>query len=115
MNNKKLGVWGEVQAQKYLKKAGYKILETNYETKLGEMDIVAKIDDTLVFVEVKTRETSEYGMPFEAVTAFKQNKYIIMAKQYLLIKNPKYQEIRFDVISILGEDLQHIENAFDCN
>ncbi|HDH53078.1 MAG TPA: YraN family protein, partial [Nitrospirae bacterium] len=70
----RLGQKGEELAVKYLRKKGYKIIKQNYKTKIGEIDIIANDGGTLVFVEVKTRESIAYGMPFEAVNSYKRRK-----------------------------------------
>lgn len=84
----------------------------NYKNKIGEIDIIAKIKDTYVFVEVKSRETGEYGFGREAVTIHKQNT-IRKVAEYFLIQN-KLNDVscRFDVIEIMGEKISHIENCF---
>jgi putative endonuclease len=95
----KLGERGERLAATYLKKNGYHIVERNFKTSLGEIDIVAWDSDTLVFVEVKTRESIEYGMPFESVNTAKRRKISRVALLYL----KKFEELplcRFDVLSI---------------
>lgn len=142
MLNKKVWIEGEVQAQKYLAKLGYKILGTNMKIAGVEIDIVAicpqrvllrdlkqeykqnllikssyeatkkQLMDTLVFVEVKARSTNEYGMPYEAVDRNKQ--YRIRRAGDTFTINEKYSEmpIRYDIISILDGELEHIKNAF---
>ena len=112
MNNKTFGNMGEAQAFHYLVKNDYKILETNYTTKLGEIDIIAKKDNVLVFVEVKKRTTARFGLPREAVTPFKQHKIKLVASYYLQ-RTKSYDNVcRFDVIEIIGEEINHIQNAF---
>lgn len=110
--NKVIGNSGEIQAEKYLKDKKYKILTMNYKNILGEIDIVAKQKDTIVFVEVKKRETYVFCSPCEAVDKRKQSKIrktaIYYLKQYKLMDSP----CRFDVIEIVGENINHIENAF---
>ena len=81
--NKVTGMRGELLAVKFLKKQKYKILETNFTTVIGEIDIIALYKDTLVFVEVKTRLTKVFGLPREAVGSFKQNKIRLVATSYL--------------------------------
>ncbi|MBF0328492.1 MAG: YraN family protein [Nitrospirae bacterium] len=99
----------------HLKKRGYKILHRNYTTPVGEADIVAMDGETFVFVEVKTRKTDSFGMPFEAVNYKKQAK---LRKVSLYFSKQKKQElpVRFDVISILlakgKPEIEHIEGAF---
>jgi putative endonuclease len=95
----KLGEIGEGLAVKFLKKKGYKIIKQNYRTRIGEIDIIAREGDTLVFIEVKTRESIAYGRPFEAVDYFKKRKIANVALLYL----KQLKEIppcRFDVVSI---------------
>ena len=95
----KLGKKGEGLAVKFLRKKGYRIKECNFKTRLGEIDIIAGDGNILVFVEVKTRESLEYGHPFEAVNTRKRNKIASVALLYL----KKLEEIppcRFDVVSV---------------
>ena len=112
MNTKILGFQGETQAKKYLIKNKYQILETNYTTKIGEIDIVAKQKDVIVFVEVKDRKTKRFGLPREAVTPYKQRKIRLVATQYLQSHKLLESKVRFDCIEILGDEVTHIENAF---
>ena len=112
MNTKILGVQGETLAKDLLLQKKYQILCQNYKTKIGEIDIIAKIDDIIVFVEVKDRQTKRYGMPREAITFYKQNKIRNVAMQYLLAKRLTNSKVRFDCIEILGDIITHIENAF---
>lgn len=106
------GVLGEDLATKYLKKKHFKILERNHRNKVGEIDIVAMQKKTLVFVEVKSRSTLEFGRPAEAVNAHKQHKLRQVASLYL-ISHKLDIPCRFDVIEILdGQVINHIENAF---
>ena len=102
----------EAFAEKYLKKKGYKIIEQNYSNHLGEIDLIATEKDILVFVEVKFRQTNEFGLPREAVGIYKQNKIKKTATLYLQQNNLFEKEIRFDVVDILGDKITHIENAF---
>jgi len=107
----------EKTAVKYLKKKGYKILETQYHCRpYGEIDIVAihKKEKDLIFVEVKsyTKNSYCYGDPFEKVTQSKQQKIKITAQAFLKENKVKFNNIRFDVISIIGDKIEHIENAF---
>ena len=107
-----LGVQGEIIAREYLKEKGYEILNQNYSTKIGEIDIVAKYKNIIVFVEVKDRQTKRFGMPREAVTHYKQNKISKVALQYLVSHKLTSSQCRFDVVEILGDTVTHIENAF---
>lgn len=110
MNN--LGLAGEQEAQKYLKKKKYKLLECNYKNKLGEIDIIAKQHNTIVFVEVKSRSSLVFGMPRESVTNHKQQKIKQVAMCYLSLNKLSNCSVRFDVIEILNGQITHILNAF---
>lgn len=107
-----LGRAGENLAEKFLIKEGYKILYRNYKTHVGEIDIIAEIDNTIVFVEVKTRSNENYGKPAEAVDISKQEKYIKVATEYLLKNKKTEQNCRFDVIEIENGEINHITCAF---
>ena len=109
--NKVKGGKGEYSAIKYLENNKYKIVETNYKNKVGEIDIIARQKDCLVFIEVKARQTKQYGLPSEAVDARKQRKIRLVAEGYL-IKCKEIPQCRFDVIEILGDEINHIQNAF---
>ena len=112
MNTKILGTSGEVLAKKFLKKKGYRIVEVNYVNKIGEIDIIAKQGETIVFVEVKTRSSLKFGLPSEAVGFYKQNKIRSVALSYLKTTKNLETPARFDVIEVFGEEIRHIENAF---
>lgn len=113
MNTKKLGGLGEKIAKDFLVNKGFKILETNYATKLGEIDIIAKDKNgVLVFIEVKTRITEKFGLPREAVTVAKQRKIRLVAQEYLQKTDGFNKPARFDVIEILDGEINAIENAF---
>jgi len=104
------GKSGEKKAASFLKKKGFKILEMNYRCRFGEIDIVAKDGDTVVFVEVKTRSTAQFGMGYESVNSRKQEKLTASAQHYIAEKGES--PARFDVVSIDGQELTHIINAF---
>ena len=110
--NHVFGVKGEQIAKEYLIKKHYKILQQNYTTKIGEIDIIAKTKDIIVFVEVKARNTIRFGMPREAVTPYKQNKIRAVATQFLLANKLTNAKVRFDCIEVLGDEITHIENCF---
>ncbi len=121
--NKIVGNIGEDIATDYLKKNKYKILERNYVAGKGEIDIVAKIKKTTVFVEVKTRQNNDFGTPAEAVDYKKKSKLIETAKRYIYEKNPD-TDFRFDIVEVYGcfsgdcfelEKIEHIEDAFGVN
>ena len=109
--NKRLGKSGENQAVRYLKQSGYKILERGYKNPFGEVDIVASKDDTVAFIEVKTRLNENYGAPSEAVDRRRREKYIKAAQYYFYGKQIDVT-VRFDIIEILRGEINHIENAF---
>ena len=107
-----MGRAGEKRACEFLKKKGFKILETNYKTFVGEIDIIALDKEVLVFIEVKTRMDDAFGNPSEAVNRKKQEKYIKVASEYLQ-KNKKTESLcRFDVIEIQDGEINHIIDAF---
>ncbi|MCE5193841.1 MAG: YraN family protein [Nitrospiraceae bacterium] len=113
---RKTGIEGEKLAEDYLKDKAYRIISKNYKTKIGEIDIIADDNGTLVFVEVKTRKSNYFGYPFEAVGSKKQHKLKNLALLYL----KKYKldcPVRFDVISILlntaDGHIEHIKDAFE--
>jgi putative endonuclease len=119
MQNKqqKFGEKGESLAAWYLKKNGYKIIEQNYRTQLGEIDIIAKEKKTLVFVEVKARRSTRFGNPKWAVTPKKQRKISMVALYYLKTTNQTSAKARFDVVSITSNQdqpqIEIVKNAFE--
>lgn len=113
MNNRKKGSQYEQIAGEYLKLQGYEVLEYNFRCRFGEIDIVAKDGESLVFCEVKYRKNEETGSPLEAVTFAKQKRISKTAFYYVAIKNKESMTYRFDVIGILGNEIQHIKNAFE--
>ena len=143
MNNIGYGALGEKEAEKYLKKKKYKIVAKNCKFAGCELDIVAilpkkaqksiikqkyksgefktksayeylikTLEDILVFVEVKYSSTRIFGEPMERVDAFKQHQ-ILKAAEGFIHKNQISMPCRFDVISIVGDEITHIENAFE--
>ena len=113
---KQLGNAGEDLAAAALKKQGYKILERNYTTPLGEIDLIAWQGKTLVVVEVKTRKSTRFGSPQEAVSLTKQNRLRRLADYYLKDKRLTGASVRFDVVAITladqGPQIEIIPNAF---
>ncbi len=110
----KLGDKGEAQAVEYLKSQGYSILESNFRFKQLEIDIVAQDNelDELVFVEVKTRKNSRYGTPEQAVNRKKLRNLIHAGQIYLKRnnKNLRAKNFRFDIISVLPDQIKHFKN-----
>jgi putative endonuclease len=112
-----LGQQGEALAVRHLKKAGYKIIETNYRTPLGEIDIIAKDRDTIVFIEVKTRSSVHFGSPKWAVTPAKQRKISMVALAFLKATDQSTARARFDVVAVMSNrdapQVEIIKNAFE--
>lgn len=119
---KNIGIFGENEAVSFLKQKGLILLDRNYHSKYGEIDIIAKDDKYIIFCEVKTRKDGVFSKPAEAVNLEKQKKILKTALDYLQIvdKELKFQP-RFDVMEIIYEDfnckekvksINHIENAF---
>ena len=110
------GKQAEDEAVRLLRKAGYKILERNFTCKLGEIDIVASESGTLVFVEVRARSQTEFGLPQETVDDRKQRRLVRLAEFYLVHKKLGNVCCRFDVAALtLSSDGWHLElirNAF---
>jgi len=111
------GKKAENDAVRYLKKNGYRILEMNYRTKLGEIDIIAKDGKTLVFVEVKARRSTLYGHPKWAITAKKKRNMSMVALHYLKSIHQSEAKARFDVVTISPDKntskIEIIKNAFE--
>ena len=114
MNNIEKGKLGEEIALKYILSKGGNVIEKNYRTKMGEVDLIAKLNGELVFVEVKSRSNINYGYPSESVNYKKKRKIINVAKYYILENSLENLSIRFDVIEIYFNEkkINHIENAF---
>jgi len=114
--NKLLGKEGEDRAARFLEKKGYRILERNYSTRSGELDLIALHDGVVVFVEVKTRTNAAYGAPELAVTPRKQQRMVKAALGYMKYKKLHQVPCRFDVVAIASEreqDVELIQNAFE--
>ncbi len=131
-DNTYLGNYGEKEALRYLQSVGMHIIETNYtlrrqpKTKgskfhskgniLGEIDIIAKENDLLVFIEVKWRSNDRFGRPIEAVTPTKQRRLRLLGEAYIAIEKPHFSKARFDVVGLIGFHpylkIEHIRNAF---
>ena len=116
-----IGVWGERRAERYLRENNIRVIETNFRSKAGEIDIIAMEDKTILFVEVKTRADLSCGLPCESVDRRKRRRISKAAWMYIaMFGNRKLlrdiDEYRFDVIEILILNrrawLRHIRNAF---
>jgi putative endonuclease len=113
---KETGSFGEKKAVQHLLANDYQIIATNWRFLKAEIDIIAKKDDWIVFVEVKTRSSIDFGNPEEFVST-KQQKMIINAAHEFIIKNDREEEARFDIVAIIVDgtkvkSIEHIEDAF---
>ena len=108
---RRLGFSGEVRAAKYLKKNGYEIIARNFRCPFGEVDIIASNGGVLAFIEVKTRTGDTFGRPNEAVRADRQRRYINCARYYFSGREMDCV-VRFDIIEVEKDGINHIENAF---
>ena len=115
-NRRSLGDRGEDLAAAHLKKQGYNILARNYRTPIGEIDLVARHQGALVFIEVKTRRSRRFGSPQEAVHPAKQERLRNLAEYYLQQQGLGEVMVRFDVVGILWQEgkpqIEVIEGAF---
>ena len=118
MNTKEIGNFGEDKACEFLEKQGITVLKRNFHARCGEIDIIAKDGETIVFAEVKTRISKEYGTPSEFVDFRKQEKIIQTALYYL---GNDDTDMRFDVIEVMYKmvgdvmtvtEINHIKSAF---
>ena len=115
-DHNELGILGEDLAAKFLLREGYTILERNWRFQKAELDIIAQREkDTIVFVEVKTRNSAFFGDPQSFVTPAKI-KFLVKAANEYLLENELQEEARFDIIAVLKnskeEHVEHFENAF---
>ena len=110
-----LGQEGETIARRYLEQHGYEILETNWRIGHLEADIIAYHDHHIVFIEVKTRTSTDYGDPDEFVDQKKRQSYIRLANAYIL-EHDRNEEARFDIISVVidttGTQINHLIDAY---
>lgn len=120
MRNKISGMCGEDAACCYLKKNRHKIIERNCRNRYGEIDIIARCGEDIVFVEVKTRSSDKFGTPAEAVTYYKKQRIVRAAMKYIS-ENGIDLNVRFDIIEVYGmfdgdtfhaEKINHLKNVF---
>jgi len=111
----KVGVEGEQIAAEYLESHKYEVVERNFRAKTGEIDLIAKKDGYYVFVEVKSRLSARFGAPMQAVTREKQWRIVRTAEYYLMARRIRDVDIRFDVIEVFCDRVNHVENAFWAN
>ena len=119
------GAWGEALAAQYLRDRGYEIVAAGFHSRFGEIDIIARKEGFLCFVEVKTRSDGSMGRPVESVTRSKQQK-IIKTTEYYIVRHPSLVEReglqpRFDCIEVFANSegrqvaYEYIKNAFTAN
>ena len=110
-----IGDVGEGIAEKYLVSRGARILARNYTIRGGEIDLIAELNDTILFVEVKLRRSEKYGSIYESIPLSKQRHLSFAARVYLQKNHLLDRNARFDAIFILPDGtIDHIERAFDC-
>lgn len=107
-----LGAAGEERAASWYERHGYTVLARNWRCRDGELDLVVAERRAVVFVEVKTRRSARFGHPLEAVTPAKQARMRRLALAYLRETGTRARSLRFDVVAILGEELQVVPGAF---
>jgi len=116
-NNLVLARYGENEAAAYLKANGYRILERNFRTPLGEIDIIALDKSVVCFVEVKARSSEDFGSPKEAVSSFKQRQIAKAALVFLKDRKLLDRSSRFDVVSVIMRggkpEIELIKDAFE--
>ena len=118
LSKSELGIWGEKEAVRFLKKQGLRILQKNFVSAVGEIDIVATDGDELVFVEVKTRTVEDFGGPLRAVTPAKRRKVALVARSFIARYGTGDCPCRFDVVGITlvegrkKPEIEHVRNAF---
>ena len=112
MNTREKGLIGEDQAIKALAKRGYKILERNHTNRFGEIDVVAEEGGCLVFVEVKKRNTGQFGDALAAITKTKQRHMVKSALWYMKKHRCFDRSVRFDAVGLDGEQVKIVKNAF---
>ena len=120
MNTKKVGDSGEAFAAEYLAGKGLSILERNYRTPVGEIDLIARDGRELVFIEVKTRKSARYGQPALAVGPEKQRRILRAAVWYTSKRQGELPPCRFDVVEVYAPpdgawSLRHLEGAFEAH
>jgi putative endonuclease len=107
-----VGATGEDRAVDHLVQRGMRIVERNYRCRVGELDVVARDGDVLVFVEVRSRRSAKYGNALDAVSWAKRRKVTKVAQAYLASRRPRFARARFDVVAITGDELVHVRDAW---
>ena len=111
-NKRIVGSFYEQRIQAYLVTQGYLVLQMNYRCKIGEIDIIAKENDYIIFIEVKYRKNNQLGYPREAVNYVKQQKIRKVASYYMLCQYGYEVACRFDVVEVWPHQINHLKNAF---
>lgn len=115
-NTHQYGKLGEQLAKTFLIGQGYRIIETNYRNRFGEIDLIGSDDGVTCFIEVKTRKKGEDNDPLDNVTPFKQKKIVRVASWYIMQNKLENQDLRFDVVAVYGfegQEIKLIKNAFE--
>ena len=116
--NKDLGSFGEALARDYLISKGYKILNMNFRNKFGEIDIICKKNNLLIFCEIKSRYSNSFGSPIESITCYKQKQIIKLSELYLISKKYYNFNVRYDIIEVIfntitsSHIINHVQDAF---
>ena len=114
--NQSVGKYGEDRAAEFLKRLGYELLDRNWRSSAGEIDLIAKDGSCLVFAEVKTRTRLAFGHPFEAITAAKVRRMRTLASQWCQAHKLGVVEVRLDAISVLIRDgrvtIEHLKQVY---
>ncbi|GAA4247887.1 YraN family protein [Dactylosporangium darangshiense] len=114
-HNQLVGGFGERVACRYLVSQGLVLLDRNWRSRAGELDVVARDGDDVVFVEVKTRRSTRYGQPIEALVPAKVRRLRTLARMWLAANDIRGEQVRFDVVGVLvsrSVAVQHVRGAF---
>ena len=112
LSNRARGQWGEDLAVRHYRRSGYEVLDRNWRSPTGELDLVLFDGSTYVFSEVKARRTADFGPASAAVTVAKQRRIRQLAVEWLRAHDVHAHSIRFDVVAITGTHLELIDDAF---
>ena len=112
LDNIERGRLGEDRARAHLESKGYRFREANYRARLGELDLVMEDGEVIVFVEVRTRRSADFGLPQETIGFRKRQRVVRTALDYLKARRLIGKDLRFDVVCIGPAGLEHIPNAF---
>ena len=110
--NRARGQYGEDRAARWYVDNGYEVLARNWRTHTGELDLIVRRDDEIVFVEVKARASLAFGSPLEAITPTKQRRIRALAAEWLRSSGSSGSRLRFDAVAVVGADVEVVEAAF---